>query len=91
MFRTIGEVKAAHPVWFSQATMRAFGSKVESPLFSGHWFITSEVDPSGVKAYTVRYADDEDIETVGEFHAYRTYQQAIDAMEDHMTKGDFDE
>ena len=68
--------------WFSDDTMSFFKSKVE------HWdsktglFITSEVNPSKIKAYTIRKADFEtgDVDTVGLFHYYKTLAKAKAAL-----------
>jgi len=71
--KTIADVrkknKEAGYYFFRPDAMRFFKSKVESKLYEGGYFITSEVDWSGKKRfYTVRLAlEDGDIETLSEF------------------------
>ena len=60
--------------FFDKDTMRFFKSKVINEVFPSTkevFFVTSEIDPSGVKAFTVRKLNLESkrIETVGEFHS----------------------
>ena len=60
--------------FFDKTTMRFFKSKVINEVFPSTkevFFVTSEIDPSGVKAFTVRKLNLESklIETVGEFHS----------------------
>ena len=81
-FKTIADVRAANRVkgqhFFDAGTMRFFNSKVESSLYAGRYFITSERfrydDP---KTYTIREAkEDGDIDTIGEFCAYKDIETA---------------
>jgi len=44
--------------FFERATMRFFQSRVFSTVYGGKYFITSEINPSGEKRYTVREAVD---------------------------------
>lgn len=75
--------KKAGGFWFSPATMSFFETVIESELIDDLYFITSEVDPSERKRFSVRKVIDEgeDIETVGEFHSYRTLNEAEAAIE----------
>lgn len=70
--------------WFSPDTMRYFGTRLESPLIQGRWFITSECqdDATMPRMYTVRLVTDDrgTIETVGEFMAYATLAEAQTAI-----------
>lgn len=79
----IGIIKAnnllAGQHFFERATMRFFQSRVFSTVYGGKYFITSEINPSGEKRYTVREAVDggKRIKTHG-FFAYRTLSDAKD-------------
>lgn len=69
---TIHELKVLNEknggCWFEPATMRFFGTKIESGIICGKYFITSEQPPRGPRAYSVRSFDDQgDVSTVGEF------------------------
>ena len=78
---TIQEIKqrnrnAGHH-FFDESTMRFFNSRVSEKTF-GDYFVTSEKGPSGIRAYTVRYQDENGhIQTVGEFQQYATLQEAL--------------
>jgi hypothetical protein len=82
-YKTMSDVRAANRAggqhFFSAGAMRFFNSKVESALYSGRYFITSERfrfdDP---KAYTVREVMEKgaSIETVGEFCQYKNIEDA---------------
>lgn len=77
--------------WFSEDTMRFFDSRVETWDGNTGLFITSEVNPSGVKAYSIRRADFETgrVSTVGVFHSYKTLKKAQDALTEIIKQGDF--
>lgn len=66
--------------WFDAATMRFFKTRLPRVAYAtnaGILFITSEVNPSGVKRYSIRRQGvDGDINTVGEFHGYISRQAA---------------
>ena len=82
--------------FFDKNTMRFFKSKVTSEYRrlddNSALFITSEVNPSGEKRWSLRlakivnkcdYTDSIkkiDIDTVGEFHSFDTKYQAVKAM-----------
>ena len=84
--RNISEVKQANQragyYFFERATMRFFKSRVARSCYAtkdgGAYFVTSEqFDHTTPRLYTVRYAKpDGDIDTVGEFQAYRTVNEA---------------
>ena len=70
--------------WFSRETMRFFKTRVNGPLLPGPrgvFFVTSEVDPSGRKAYSVRMFNctTNQVDTVGEFHSYGSRGAAFTA------------
>jgi len=77
-FKKLNAEKGLH--WFSEGTMSFFQSKIEYWNDSG-WFITSEVDPSGTKKFSVRSADFEtgQVSTVGKFHSYDDLNEAKQA------------
>ena len=84
MFNNVNEIIQANRNsgghWFSEETMRFFKCRILDGVFGGHYFVTSEKGPSGVRAYTVRHADsDGTISTVGGFQAYGTASDALDA------------
>lgn len=59
-FASVADVRAANKIagfyFFSRQTMKMFGSKIESALYAGTLFITSEEPWGGeVRHYTVRY------------------------------------
>jgi hypothetical protein len=77
--KTIADIKRKHVgSFFLPETMRFFGSKIESKLYLGGYFITSEKDWSGKKrAYTVRLAlDNGDIETLSKFLEFSEIEDA---------------
>ena len=81
--KTIAEVKALNARmgyhYFDRSTMRFFNSRVESGLYSGRFFITSErMELSFPKRYSVRVINPEtgDIQTVGEFQGYSDIELA---------------
>ena len=85
-FKTIAEVRAANKAaghhFFERSTMRFFDSAVESALYGGRFFVTSEKGPvaESVRRYTVReVSQDGKVSTRGEFQAYRTIEDAREA------------
>lgn len=70
--------------WFDADSMRFFKTKLPEVAYetnAGVLFVTSEVNPSGVKAYTVRRQTVEgDIDTVGNFHSYQSQAAAMKAI-----------
>ena len=71
--------------WFDRSTMTFFGTKLPGYAYvadDGHYFITSERNPSGKTAFTIRHQNKVDfkIKTVGDFHAYETAAQALGAL-----------
>lgn len=88
MFSTMYEVieanRASGHHWFSPSSMRFFGTRIESELIEGRWFVTSECqdDATMPRMFTVREVTDEGrtIETVGEFMAYATLADAQTAI-----------
>ncbi len=86
-FKTIAEVRAANKAaghhFFERSTMRFFDSAVESALYGGRFFVTSEKGPvaESVRRYTVREAfPDGKVSTSGAFQAYRTLEDAREAL-----------
>ena len=84
MFKTISDVKAANKAagyyFFSRSTNRFFGSRVESSLYGGRFFITSEDNfDRSARFYTIREAlPGGDIRTVSEFNGFRYIEDARD-------------
>lgn len=71
MFRTVEDIAKANEshghCWFSPATMEAWGTRIESEVIGGSWFISSEDHPSGAqhgRVYSVRHvSSDGDVHT----------------------------
>ena len=71
MPQSIAELKALNEknggCWFGRGEMRFFGTKIESGILRGHYFISAN-SHHGPRAYTVRSFNDEgDVEAVGDF------------------------
>lgn len=82
---TIAELKALNAknggCWFEPSSMRFFGTRIESGIILGKYFVTSEQPPHGPRNYSVRSFDSEGgVDTVGEFGAYRNKAQAMEAI-----------
>ena len=83
-FKTVNQIVAyveskgiSH--FFDRDSMRFFKSKLQVGVYGdrGQYFITSERNPSGVTAFTVRMvAEDGHVETIGEFHSHSTLAKA---------------
>lgn len=90
---TIADLRELHEriggCWFERSTMRFFGTRIESGVIRGHYFITSDkrgFDDSAGRGYSVRCFNDEgdihrEIGSVGEFDSK---QKAIDALKEHL-------
>lgn len=75
MPRTIDELKALNKKngghWFDRGSMAFFGTRIESKILFGCYFITSEQPPHGDRKFSLRTFDDEGgVETVGDFCSY---------------------
>jgi len=67
--------------WFEPSTMRFFGTRIESGILRGKFFITSEQPPHGSRGFCVRTFDEEGgIDTVGEVCQYRSKAAAIESL-----------
>ncbi len=96
-FANMAEVKAANKAvgghWFDRSTMRFFDTRIEGGLRYGRYFITSEqfTGSSGIsepRKYTVRAArENGDIDTIGEFQAHWTREDASLALMAAMSGG----
>lgn len=60
---SIDEIRAANKkigrFWFSQGTIRFFGTIIYEEIYSGRYFVTSEQPPHGPRDYNVRIVNDE--------------------------------
>ena len=80
---TISELKRLNKEngghWFDKASMRFFNSEIESKLYAGKFFITSErMELNDDKRYTIReVSEGYRINTVGKFQAFGNLDQAI--------------
>lgn len=75
--------------FFEADTMAFFDSQIESTLFGGCLFITSEQfhgsTEDGPRRYTVRVAmADGSVDTLGEFQEFETWDNAMDAIRDEL-------
>lgn len=67
--------------WFSRDSMRFFGTRIESGVIRGRYFITSEQPPHGSRKYSVRSFDAQgSVDTVGDFCSFRSKADAIAAI-----------
>ena len=83
MYATLAQIKQANKAagfhFFSDRTMRFFGSRASRTIYNGCLFVTSEqnIRDGQPRLYTIRRAmPDGSIETVGEFQQYATRKQA---------------
>jgi hypothetical protein len=67
-------------LFFSEATMKVFESRIETKMLDGRYFITSEAPGRLERAYTIRELTGDDIKTVGEFRGHETRQDALKAL-----------
>ncbi len=82
-FKKLNQEKGFH--WFEPETMSFF----QTELYENTWdnllglFITSEVNPSGEKKFSVRQANFEtgNVKTIGSFHSYNTLEEAQEALD----------
>jgi hypothetical protein len=91
-YNDLHEVKGANRAkghhWFEPESMRFFGCRIESVVLYGRLFVTSEQppvefeDPEGEpRRYSIRVAtDDGAVHTVGEFRAWTSKDDALDAL-----------
>ncbi len=83
MFKNISEVKAANKAlghyFFTPQTMRFWRSRVETKLYGGQYFVTSEYYAAALR-YTIRQAlEDGSIKTISEF---KSRGEAIDKIKE---------
>lgn len=84
-FKTLSEVRAANAAaghaFFETQAMGFFNSKIESDLYGGALFVTSEREKRKMPPrFTIRRADaDGSVSTVGEFQQYTFRDDARDA------------
>ena len=92
-YKSMAEIRKANKeignYFFSPSTMAFFKSKIETDVLYGKFFITSEINPSGQKRYTIREANTEgEINTIGEFHSFRFLHDAEDALKLYVENGE---
>jgi len=92
-FRSIEQIKKSNEAighnWFRADTMRFFSSEVLPTIYGGKYFISSEEDTYGnyARKFTIRIAKaNGDIDTVGDFQAYETAEEAMKAVTE-MVRG----
>lgn len=91
-FKTMADVRAANKAlghhFFDRDAMAFFRSRIESELYGGRYFVTSEQyeDSKGnreARRYTVRMVQDSgDVDTAGEFQAYPSLGIAREVAKD---------
>lgn len=84
-YSTIADVKSVNKSvgghFFGAGTMRYFNSRVETELYRGRYFITSEKHDNDPRLYTIRQAlPTGEVETVGDFQQYHSIEAARAAM-----------
>jgi len=82
---TLNDIREAHPVFFSPSSMRFWGSRVIDstalPFEDGLLFITSEHNfDRSARLYTIRFANLNTIEEIGEFQDWATLASAKRAL-----------
>ncbi len=81
-FHSIAEIREANQAhgyyWFTHSAMHSFGTKIESSVYSGKYFITSEDNYNGTKRlYTIRQASSNGyVSTVEDFNKFHTLEDA---------------
>lgn len=86
MYKTIAEIKAknkeAGNYWFSEDTMRFFGTKIETGVIYDRYFITSEDNFNRTERFfKVRKADDSGkIDTLFWDNDFETIEDAMTAL-----------
>lgn len=87
MFSNIMQIKEANKKlgrhFFSDETMRFFGSKIVSDLLWHKYFVTSDDNfDRTTKLFTIRVAGaDGEVDTVGEFGEFETLADALVAVD----------
>lgn len=81
MYKNIAEIKTVNKAagyhWFDRSTMRFFKSKIESGVYGGRFFVTSEQPPYGPRTFTIHEAlPNGDIKTVSDFLPFSTLDEA---------------
>lgn len=59
--------------WFDDDTLRFFHSRVHDAIYGGRYFVSSERNPSGIRAYTVREAHTNGNVDTAEGHKFMQY------------------
>lgn len=83
---TIAELKALNErnggCWFDPPSMRFFGSRIESGVIRGRYFVSSEQrEDNEPRRFTIRSFDEKgSVDTVGEFHSFDTKRDALAAI-----------
>lgn len=86
-YRTVSEMEEDNQrighSWFDTGNKRTFGSRWLDTVYGGHYFVSSEQHKSYYpryfcepRKYTVRSCFNGRIDTVGEFQAYNSAEQA---------------
>jgi len=86
MFNNMVQIKKANEAishcWFSEATMNFFNTNIESGVFYGKYFITSERHPGKSRHFNIRMAnEDGSIDTIGDFNKFSTLAAARNELE----------
>lgn len=84
-YKTLADVRQANKEidhhFFDRNTMHFFGTKIESTLYAGRYFITSEQPPHGPRLFTIREAQpDGQVKTVGDAHGFKFKDDAREAI-----------
>jgi hypothetical protein len=92
MERIIEANDAAGNYFFEVGTMRFFNSVLYPRVYGGRYFITGERrDESYPEEFTIRVAlDNGHVNTVGDFQAFASYEDAEDAVIKGLLSGELD-
>lgn len=68
--------------WFSKDTMKFFNTQIESIIYDGNYFITSEkFNDEHPRKYTVRsFNADGRVFTIGKFQQFSTLEEAVEEI-----------
>jgi hypothetical protein len=90
-FATIDAIREANAElghhWFDEGSMRFFGTRFESEVIGGRYFITSEQPPHGRRGFSIRYAADTGaISTISDVAEFTTLDGALMGLDAYLAR-----